>query len=141
MDMTALLLIPLLGTIYLVAAGLAITTNLVTATGGTAPKYVGWGTGAGAPTKTSTDLSTPATEARVSGTITRQQTTYANDTVRVVGTITADGTKTITNAALFDAAGSGSPPSGGNLYMISDFTGVALQANDQITFTFNMAYT
>jgi len=131
----------MLGTIFLVSGGLAITTNLVSGIGGTVPKYIGWGTGAVTPTKTSSDVSTAATEARATGTPTRQQTTYANDTLRVVGTLTADGGKTITNVGLFDAAGSGSPPSGGNLFALSDHTGVVLAQNDQITYTWNICYT
>ena len=76
----------------------------------TEPRFVGWGTGAGAGSAASTDLSTAATEARVSGTSTQVTTTVTNDTHQVVGTITASGAKTITNVGVFDAAGTGSPP-------------------------------
>lgn len=53
---------------------------------------------------------------------------------QVVGTITADGTKTITNAGLFDASTSG------NLFMKGDFTGVALNASESIQFTMKVAF-
>ena len=99
------------------------------------PHFVGWGTGAGAGAAGSTDLSTPATEARVSGTSTQFTTTVTNDTHQVVGTITATGAKTITNVGVFDAAGSGSPPSGGVLYAIFDGLSQALASGDSIQFT------
>jgi hypothetical protein len=99
------------------------------------PHFVGWGTGAGAGSASSTDLSTPASEARVSGTSTQQTTSVTNDTHQVVGTITASGAKTITNVGVFDAAGSGSPPSGGVLYAIFDGLSQALLSGDSIQFT------
>lgn len=99
------------------------------------PHFLGWGTGAGAGSSSSTDLSTPATEARVSGTSTQVTTTATNDTHQVVGTITASGAKTITNVGIFDAAGSGSPPSGGVLYAIFDGLSQALNSGDSIQFT------
>jgi hypothetical protein len=99
------------------------------------PHFVGWGTGAGAGSAASTDLSTAATEARVSGTSTQVTTTVTNDTHQVVGTITAAGSKTITNVGIFDAAGSGSPPSGGVLYAIFDGLSQALNSGDSIQFT------
>jgi hypothetical protein len=104
------------------------------------PKYAGWGTGAGAGAAGSTDLSTAATEARVAGTSSQFTTTQTNDTHQVTATITANGTKTITNAGLFDGAGSGSPPSGAVLYAIFDGLSVALNANDAIAFTFRIQY-
>src|SRR5262245_66547571 len=61
------------------------------------PRYMGWGTGAGAGAAGSTDLSTPATEARVAGTGSQVTTSVTNDTHQVLGTITATGAKTITN--------------------------------------------
>jgi hypothetical protein len=99
------------------------------------PHFVGWGTGAGAGSAASTDLSVPATEARVPGTSTQFTTSVANDTHQVVGTITAAGAKTITNVGVFDAAGSGSPPAGGVLYAIFDGLSQALLAGDSIQLT------
>ncbi len=58
-----------------------------------------------------------------------------NDTYRVVGTITADGTKTITNSGLFDAATTG------NILVKGDFAGVALVINESIQFTWNLQFT
>ena len=67
---------------------------------------IGWGTGAGTAAKGDTTLFTEASEARVAGTRSTNGS-GASATFRVVGTITADGTKTITNAGLFDAATAG----------------------------------
>lgn len=99
--------------------------------------YVGWGTGAGTAAKGDTDLFTPATEARVVGT----ESQPTADKNQWVATITADGAKTITNVGLFDAAGTGSPPSGGNLVIHADFTGVVLAASDAIQFTITLEQT
>lgn len=99
------------------------------------PHFVGWGTGAGAGSASSTDLSTAASEARVAGTSSQVTTSVTNDTHQVVGTITASGSKTITNVGIFDAAGSGTPPSGGVLYAIFDGLSQALNSGDSIQFT------
>jgi hypothetical protein len=103
------------------------------------PRYLGWGTGPGA--ASSTDLSTAATEARATGTSTQFTTTVTNDTHQVVGTLTANANKTITNVGIFDAAGTGSPPSGGSLYAIFDGLSQALNSGDSIQFTARVAYT
>jgi hypothetical protein len=118
-------------------AGKAITTDRVKNgdTGATEPEYVAWGTGAGTAVVANTTLFTEASEARVAGTTTQETTTVTSDTYQVVGTITADGTKTITNAGLFDAS------TVGNLYMKGDFTGVPLALNDAIQFTMSVQYT
>lgn len=117
--------------------GKAITTDRVKNgdTGATEPNYAAWGTGATGATVTATTLSTEASETRVAGTSTQQTTAVTNDTYQVVATITADGTKTITNAGLFDAITTG------NLYMLGDFTGIPLTASDAIQFTFKVQYT
>lgn len=99
----------------------------------TAPVHVGWGTGAGTAAAADTTLFTEASEARTSGTKSKVTTTVADDTYQVTGSITAGGTKTITNAGLFDAA------TAGNLYIKGDFTGIALTAGDQIAFTFKLS--
>lgn len=105
------------------------------------PRYLGWGTGPGAGSASSTDVSTAAVEARATGTSSQVTTSVTNDTHRVVGTITATGAKTITNLGIFDAAGSGSPPSGGVLYAIFDGLSQALASGDSIQFTAAVQYT
>lgn len=61
-------------------------------------------------------------------------TTVTNDTHQVVGTNTAGGSLTITNAGVFDASSSG------NLYVKGDFTGVVLASGDSIQFTFKVQF-
>ena len=100
--------------------------------------YVGWGTGAGTAAKADTDLFTPATEARVVGTES-QPTADKNQWVALI--TCAGAGKTITNAGLFDAAGTGSPPTGGNLVIHGDFTGIALAVGDKIEFTITLEQT
>lgn len=92
--------------------------------------YIGWGTGAGTAVKGSTTLFTEASEARVTAT----ESQPAADQNRFVGTLTADGSKTITNAGVFDAS------TVGNLILHSDFAGIALALNDSIQFTFTITW-
>lgn len=98
---------------------------------------IGWGTGAGTAAKGDTDLFTPATEARVAVTTSQPLA----DKLQWIGTITADGSKTITNAGLFDGAGSGSPPSGANLVVKGDHTGQAVGSGDKIEYTITLEQT
>lgn len=103
------------------------------------PKFLQWGTGSGvAVTGTALGSTTGTTEARTNGTASQQTTTTTNDTFRVVGTITALGTPAITEVGLWDAAGSGSPPTGGNLCSYADFAAINLAIGDSITFTFDV---
>jgi len=105
------------------------------------PRYLGWGTGAGAGSASSTDVSTPASEARATGVSTQFTTSVTNDTHQVVGTLTANANKTITNVGIFDAAGTGSPPSGGVLYAIFDGLSQALNSGDSIQLTARVQFT
>jgi hypothetical protein len=68
------------------------------------------------------DLTTSAGTDHTVGASTRQTTTVTNDTYQVIGTRTATGAGTVTNAGLFDAA------SGGNLFLKGDFTGIGLRS-------------
>lgn len=106
-----------------------ILDGTVASPGGTG-WYVGWGTGAGTAAKGDTTLSTEASETRVQATMSQP----ASNQTRAVATITADGTKTITNAGLFNASTSGT------LFLHSDFTGVAVDASDSIQFTFTVTW-
>lgn len=113
--------------------GLGIVTNRLKGSG-TEPNYVAWGTGAGTADVTDTTLFTEASESRVAGASTRETTAVTSDTYQVVGTITADSAKTITNAGLFDAATTG------GLFLKGDFTGVALDTGESIQFTFKAQF-
>ena len=97
-------------------------------------KYIGWGTGSGQGA-TDTDLATAANEDRTDGTSSQQTTNTTSDTFLVTGTITAGGTRAITEVATFDAAGSGNPPSGGNMAVYGDFSVINLASGDSIAFT------
>jgi hypothetical protein len=123
-----------LGATLVVNAGRAVITGRIKGSG-TEPKFVAWGTGAGTAAAGDTTLFTEASEARVSGTSTQETIGTTNDTYQVVGTLTADANKTITNAGLFDAS------SAGNMLMKGDFTGIALNTGDSITFTMSVRIT
>jgi hypothetical protein len=126
--------------VFVVDNGLDITTARLRGVG-TEPLHIGWGTGAGTTTATDTTL---FTEALVSlaggstdhtlGTSSQQTTTTTDDTYRVIGTRTATGSGTVTNAGLWDAA------SGGGLFLKGDFTGIGLASGDAIQFTFSAVY-
>lgn len=105
------------------------------------PKYIQWGTGSGAAATANVVTTTSTTEARTNGTASQVTTTVTNDTYQVTGTITAAGTRAITEVGLFDAAGSGSPPTGGNMCVYGDFSVVNLATNDSIAFTIKVAFT
>ncbi len=109
--------------------GLARIINALNGGAHTAPQHIGWGTGTTAPVGVNTTLEAAAAEARVSGTKSVETTTVTGDTYQVTGTLTAAGTKTISEAALFDAL------TGGNMYVRGTFTGIPLEADDAIAFT------
>ena len=74
------------------------------------PKQMGWGTGGvgtGSPytaAKTDVNAFQEASEARVTGISSQVTTTFTSDTYQVVGTITAGGSKTITEILLSDSS-------------------------------------
>lgn len=104
------------------------------------PLYLQWGTGTGAAAAANVVTTTSTTESRTTGTSSQQTTTVTSDTYRVTGTITAAGTRAITEVGVFDAAGSGSPPTGGNMCIYGDFTTINLASGDSIAFTVNVAF-
>lgn len=136
-------------------AGVAIISNLVSGIGGAIAKYIGWGTGSGTSARSDTALFTEdysttndgTHNLRGTGTVSRVTTSQTNDTVQVVGTLTQphSGGATITNVGLFDTNGQAADlvtaPSGGNLLVKSDFTGIALSQNDSIQFTLQLQFT
>lgn len=99
-------------------------------------RYLQWGVGTGqTAASTAVASTTGTTEARTAGTSSQVTTTTTNDTYQVTGTITALGTLAITEVGVFDAAGSGSPPTGGNMDIYGDFAAINLATDDSITFT------
>lgn len=120
------------------AAGLAnITAALVTAS---VVKFLQWGTGSAAAQSANVVTTTSTTEARTSGTMSQITTTVTNDTLQVTGTITAAGARSITEVGVFDAAGTGSPPTGGNMDIYGDFATVSLASGDSIAFTVKVTF-
>lgn len=123
-----------MATVY-TSVGEGVVADLIDGTSGThldaTNAKIAWGTGAGTAAKGDTTLFTEASEARVAATVS-QPTADKN---QWVGTLTADGAKTITNAGLFDAA------SGGNLIVHGDFTGIVLALGDKIEFTISLEQT
>lgn len=133
--------LPRAGDLVLAMASLVVNTGLANMTAAwhayaSRAKYVGWGTGSGQDV-TATNLATAASESRVDGTSSVQTTTTTGDTYRVTATLTAGGTRAITEVGVFDAAGSGNPPSGGNLGIYGDFSVINLESGDSIAFTIN----
>ncbi len=117
--------------------GLARITSLLAA----AVWWLQWGTGSGAAASATAVTTTTTTEARVSATPTQTTGTVTNDRLTLVGTITAAGARAITEVGVFDAAGSGSPPTGGNINLYADFSVINLATGDSIQFTINTQFT
>ena len=117
-------------------AGLARMTSLLVA----ASWYLQWGTGSGAAATANAVTTTTTTEARVAATVTQATVTVSNDTLQLTGTLTAAGTRSITEIGVFDTAGAGSPPTGGNMDLYSDFGVVTLATGDSIAFTIKVTY-
>lgn len=95
---------------------------------GTEPSWIGWGTGSGTAGVTQTTLFTEASEARVNGTTSVVTTGTTNDTYQVDGTITANGSKNITNVGNFDAS------TGGSMMMKISFDPIPVENQDTIRF-------
>lgn len=116
--------------------GLARITSLLAA----AAWYLQWGTGSAAAASANVVTTTSTTEARVSATTSQQTTTVTNDKLQLTGTITAAGARAITEVGAFDAAGSGSPPTGGNMDFYADFSVINLASGDSIAFTMGVTF-
>jgi len=97
-------------------------------------RQLGWGTGSGQ-TASANDLATAAAESRVVGAMTAETTNTTDDTLQITGTIVATAARAITEVGVFDAAGTGNPPSGGNMAIYGDFSVINLANGDSIAFT------
>ena len=109
----------------------------------TPQKYGQWGTGAGTAAVADTGLFSTAstTEARVAATQTQVTGAQTLGKIQYAFTITAAGARTILEVGLFDAAGSGSPPTGGNFFIHADHGSTALSTNDSIAYTVQVDFT
>lgn len=103
--------------------------------------WLQWGTGSAAARSANTVTTTSTTEARSSASASQVTVTNTNDTLQLVATITAAGARAITEVGAFDAAGSGSPPTGGNMDIYGDFSVINLATNDSIAFTVKCQFT
>lgn len=97
-------------------------------------KYIGIGSGTGQ-TAAATDLATTLAETRATGTLSAQTTNTTDDTFQASGTVSITGNRAITECGVFDAAGTGATPSGGNLIIYADFSVINLVSGDSITLT------
>lgn len=113
--------------------GSSITTSRINGAG-TAPIYGQLATGTGAAAGVSA-MNTPTNDARVAGTPSIVTTTLTNDTYQVVFTTTLGTGATVTQVALWDAAGTGTPATGGTMFFIAEFAGIVLAAGDSLTAT------
>lgn len=104
------------------------------------PKYLQWGTGSAAGAPANVVTTTTTTEARTTGTASAVTSSVTNDTYQVTGTITALGARAITEIGVFDAAGTGSPPTGGNMDVYADFSVVNMASGDSIAFTVKVVF-
>lgn len=106
-------------------------------------RYLQWGTGAGTAAVADTALfsTTGTTEARTAGTLSQVTGAQTNSKIRCVGTVTAIATPTVKEVAIFDAAGAGGPPTGGNLFVHADHGSTVLAAADSIAYTVDVDFT
>lgn len=120
-----------MATVY-TSAGEAVVADLVDGTSSThldnTNAHVAQGTGTTAAAKGDTALVTEASEARVAATASQP----AADTNQWVATITADGTKAITEAGLFNAS------TVGDLIIRSVFAAINVDLGDSIQFKFTL---
>lgn len=104
-------------------------------------RYLQWGEGTGqSVTSTAINAAGNTTEDRMAGTTSVETETTTDDTYQIVGTITALGARAITELGVFDAAGSGNPPTGGNMGIYGDFAVVNVGTSEAITFTVRVTY-
>lgn len=102
--------------------------------------YAQWGTGSGANAAANAVTTTSTSEARVLATAAQGTTNVANDALTLVATIVAAATRAITELGIFDGAGTGSPPTGGNMDVYFDFSAINLAAGDSIAFSAKVTF-
>ncbi len=104
-------------------------------------RYLQWGEGSGqTASDNAIDDAGSTTEARTAGSTSVVTENATDDTMQITGTVTAAGSRAITELGVFDAAGAGSPPTGGNLGVYGDFGVLTLNTNDSIAFTVRVTF-
>lgn len=131
---------------FIVNVGKAITAarHVGSTPSQTEPKFIQWGVGAATALVSDTGLQSTAgtTEARTTGTISAVAGAQGNSKVQVTGTITAIGTPTITEVAVFDTAGAGGPPpTGGVCWIHASHGSTVLAAGESIAYTITADFT
>lgn len=116
--------------------GLARITSLLVA----ANWYLQWGTGSSAAASANVVTTTTTTESRALASAGQGTTNVTNDNMTLTATLTAAGSRAVTEIGAFDAAGSGSPPTGGNMDVYADFSVINLSTNDSIAFTIKVTF-
>lgn len=109
----------------------------------TPQKYGQWGTGAGTAAVADTGLfsTSTTTESRVAATQTQVAGAQTLSKIQYAFTITAAGARTVLEVGLFDAAGTGSPPTGGNFFLHADHGSTVLASGDSIAYTIQTDFT
>lgn len=102
--------------------------------------WLQWGTGSAAAASANVVTTTSTTEARSSAVAAQGTTTVTNDNMTLTATITAAGVRAITEVGAFDAVGTGSPPTGGNMDVYGDFSVINLASGDSIAFTVKVTF-
>jgi hypothetical protein len=119
---------------YITNKGLEIIANRLKGTG-TEPVYLAWGTGSTVADPSATDLDTEASEARLACVSSIDSELSSNDTYRLAGAMVADGSKTIKEWGIFDAAVAG------NLLLIgSSSAGYTMTIGQLIAFVFRIRF-
>lgn len=125
--------------------GRQIITNAInqaaSGVGSARPDYSAIGTGTTTATTADTGMTT-GVQARVQGTSSIQNGASTGNIYRVVATHTADATRAVAEAGLFDGAGTGGPPpTGANMFCHADFAVINLANGDSLTLTYDTAVT
>jgi hypothetical protein len=102
--------------------------------------WLQWGVGSAAAASANVVTTTTTTEARASATAAQATTTVTNDKMTLTATLTAAGARAITEVGAFDAVGTGSPPTGGNMDVYGDFSVINLASGDSIAFTVGVTF-
>ena len=118
--------------------GLEHVAAAVDGLGETAPKWIGWGIGAGAPARAQTSLGTASAEARTEGADSLVASTDAGvetDVYRTVGTITSlSDAHTVTEVATFTNL------TAGLMFLRATFSPINLETGNSIEFTIDTKF-
>ena len=118
--------------------GLEHVAAAVDGLGETAPKWIGWGIGVGAPARAQTSLGTASAEARTEGADSLVASTDAGvetDVYRTVGTITSlSDAHAVTEVATFTNL------TAGLMFLRATFSAINLETGNSIEFTIDTKF-